>query len=311
MTNGVSVLLPVFNGEEYIEAQIRSIFSQTHPSISLFVRDNCSSDRTVQILERLCAEYSPKIHLIRSSSNTGLLGSVSSLMEVVAKSGSVPYYMMFSDGDDIWLPDKITVTLQKMKELESLFGENIPLLVHTDLKVVDRDLNQLSPSFWKYSNISPRNSCLAKLLTQNCVTGCTVLINRPLFELAQPIPSCTVMHDWWMALVAAAFGQIGYLAKPTMLYRQHGKNVIGAQKYGILTCLKKKPSKSGLKSKMIGQARAFLDRYKMVLSEEQIELIRSFIQFKQRPFPICAYHMIRNGFFKHGILGNVKGLLGL
>ena len=68
---------------------------------------------------------------------------------------------------------------------------------------------------------------LRRLLVQNFVTGCTTVINRPLLRAAVPLP-LVVMHDWWLALCAGALGQLLYLAEPTVLYRQHARNTLGA-----------------------------------------------------------------------------------
>ena len=81
-----------------------------------------------------------------------------------------------------------------MEEMENEFC-NMPLLVHTDLKVVDEKLNTLSPSMWKYQNINPSSNSLNKLLIQNTITGCTMIINRKLAEKCLDIPSQAIMHD--------------------------------------------------------------------------------------------------------------------
>ena len=66
------------------------------------------------------------------------------------------------------------------------------------------------------------------LLRHNLVTGCTLTCNRALLDLAMPFPDRLVMHDWWLALVAAACGEIRFLEEPTVRYRQHGRNQVGA-----------------------------------------------------------------------------------
>src|SRR5690606_39057310 len=136
--------------------------------------------------------------------------------------------VMFSDADDCWFPDKISLTLDLMRVVEKdEGGARTPTLVHTDLAVVDRDLRPIADSLWQYQGVNPDLTSLNRLLIQNCVTGCTVMVNRPLRELASPIPPGVVMHDWWMALVASSFGRIARIARPTLLYRQHGRNDTG------------------------------------------------------------------------------------
>ena len=141
---------------------------------------------------------------------------------------------MFCDQDDVWFPDKIAVTLGKMQELEGRHGGERPLLVHTDMKVADGNLRVVADSLWRYQKSDPvRGEALNRLLVQNCATGCSMMINRALCDLALPIPAEAMMHDWWLVLVAAAFGTIGHCAEPTLLYRQHGANDVGAKKWSL------------------------------------------------------------------------------
>jgi hypothetical protein len=116
-----------------------------------------------------------------------------------------------------------------MRRLEASSGRGAPLLVHSDLEVVDRELRQVQPSFLRYQGIGHEEVApLQVLLVQNFVTGCTSLLNRALLELALPLPERCIMHDWWVAQCAAAAGVIGFVPEATVRYRQHGANQIGA-----------------------------------------------------------------------------------
>src|SRR5690606_13737176 len=139
-------------------------------------------------------------------------------------------YIMFCDQDDVWLPGKVTLTLAKMQELEAACGAETFLLVHTDLRIVDENLNLVADSGHRYQQIDPdRGNTLGRLLVQNIATGCTIMVNRALRDLALPIPGAALMHDHWLSLVSACFGKIAYLPEPTLLYRQHSGNKVGAQ----------------------------------------------------------------------------------
>ena len=117
-----------------------------------------------------------------------------------------------------------------MAEVEARRGPSVPVLVHTDLRLVDKTLAVLKPSFAAYQRIRPGVAePLANLLLQNFVTGCTVAANRSLVRMACPLPREAIMHDWWLALCAAAAGEIAYLRTPTVSYRQHSANVVGAR----------------------------------------------------------------------------------
>jgi hypothetical protein len=146
------------------------------------------------------------------------------------KASTAPY-VCFCDQDDIWLSDKVRKTKAVMVELEQQCGQDTPLLVFTDLRVVDEDLNTLHPSFWKRMGIEPeRIDDFSRLLPSPVVTGCTMMANRRLIELASAMPAEASLHDRWIALLASAMGKAAYLPEPTVLYRQHGRNAIGVGK---------------------------------------------------------------------------------
>jgi hypothetical protein len=109
-------------------------------------------------------------------------------------------------------------------------GKKPPILVHLDLDVISEQLERIHPSFMGYQGLTHESrDPLRVLLTQNFVTGCATAINRPLLELATPLPVDVIMHDWWLALCAAACGRIEYLPHALFQYRQHDANQIEAE----------------------------------------------------------------------------------
>ena len=222
----VNVLMATYNGEKYIKEQLDSLQAQNYEKWTLYIRDDCSTDNTINILKD-CQNREPRIQLLPSSpANIGALGNFNRLM--LAASGK---YFMFCDQDDLWFPDKIKKTLDLMKNREKRYGKDFPILIHTDCSVIDSTRRLVAPSFMQYQHMKhEKKSPLRVLLTQNFVTGCTVMINKSLLSACLPVPPQALMHDWWIALVAAAVGKICYLPQKTMLYRQHGKNVAGAKK---------------------------------------------------------------------------------
>jgi len=302
----VEILMAVRNGERFIQEQINSILKQDYTNFRLLVRDNCSDDNTCKIVELYIEKYPEKIFLIRSRENVGILGNFSHLMDY-AKSD----YVMFADHDDVWYPEKISSTMQKMKEMEKTFGNQTPILVHSDLKVVDMSLNTVCESFWNYANIKPIKGigCLNRQLVQNTITGNTVLINRHLLEIAKPIPTEVIMHDWWLGLVAAAFGVIGNIDNPTILYRQHSSNDTGAKKYQFPVKVSTIKRDRALKRNLVAQAKTFLNRYHQSLSDRDKRMIEAYALF-QESWPLTKmFLMIKYGFYKYGFLRNLKEIL--
>ena len=142
----------------------------------LIIRDDKSIDNTNEIIQKYNQLTLNRFQILTSNKNLGIKKNFSELIKATSSE-----YIFFADQDDIWLPDKIQLTLEKIRNLETLYGKNTPLLVHTDLKVVDSNMNLISDSFWRYQNLNPDDSySLSRLLVQNVVTGCTMAINSAL-----------------------------------------------------------------------------------------------------------------------------------
>jgi glycosyltransferase involved in cell wall biosynthesis len=227
----VILLLSSYQGRTYLEKQIQSIQEQSFQNWELLIRDDGSSDATYELLESLQAK-DERIHLMPPANNVGAIQSFSTLMKEGLQRFSEASYFMFADQDDIWLPLKIEKTLVCMQRLEEEYSH---VLIHSDLEVVDNNLQTIAPSFFKFQHIQHKNdSALQVLLVQNFVTGCTVMVNRKLLQTASPVPGAAMMHDWWLALCAASIGKVGFVSQATMLYRQHQGNSVGAKGFWFL-----------------------------------------------------------------------------
>lgn len=311
-TKPLLIMMATYNGGKFIEEQLASLRSQSYTNWRLWVRDDGSNDGTVEIIRRFSAQEERVRLLEPDGIRKGAGGSFSSLL---ARFSLESGYLMFCDQDDVWLPNKIEITLAKMQEMEARFGMEMPLLVHTDLAVADSELNILAPSFWHYQGLSANVNGLHRLLVQNNVTGCTVMVNQSLATLADPAPSQAIMHDWWLAMVAAAFGKVGYVSQPTMLYRQHGANDIGANKYGIAYIIRKLlVGLSGMRTSLLKthcQACLFLECYASRLVPEHRLLVKAYCHLPERSFWTRRWQMLRFGFFKHGLFRNIGMFLSL
>ena len=245
----ITVLLCSYNGEQYIEEQLKSILDQTVKDLHVVVSDDGSTDRTLEIVEKLSDENPGRITIIRQDPPNGSAAvhflklfcdkkydfslptpdkkasEKNGLSEVLRAD-----YIMLSDQDDVWKPEKAEKTLAMMKEMEAKYGKDTPLLVHCDAEVVDESLHQISPSYTAYQKMTPSRKHLNQLLVQNNVVGGATMVNRSLAGCVKKVPEHCVMHDEWLALIASAFGEIGYIPEALYYYRQHGDNVLGADK---------------------------------------------------------------------------------
>jgi glycosyltransferase involved in cell wall biosynthesis len=231
----IEVALATYNSERFLAELLDSLFAQTRQDFTLVVADDGSADRTLDILDDYSGRHEGRIRIVAAGPGPrGVLANFGRLIDNVAAD-----YVLLCDHDDVWLPEKIALSLERLQALEARQPPGTPLLVHTDLVVVGPQLEVLGPSFFRYSNIDPRRNDLVRLLLANVVTGCATIVNRALYERARPIPPQAMMYDHWLALVAATFGAIDYLDRPTILYRQHGGNVIGAQRPGTASTMER------------------------------------------------------------------------
>lgn len=305
----VHILMSTYNGALYLPEQLDSIVAQTYRNWNLYIRDDGSQDHTVQILQDY-ASRDDRIKLLPLDKKR--LGACASFAYLL-KQCSDAKYIMFCDQDDFWLPKKVQTSLGTFLYLEEQHKE-LPLLLHTNLQVVDSKLKLLAKSFWDYQKLNPNRCNLNQLLVQNNVTGCTVMINKALRDLALPIPEEAIMHDWWLALVASAFGRISHINKALILYRQHGSNDVGAKKFSTLYVLRKLISLTNtteLKQSInltIRQAEAFLSRFSGKLQPLKSTIVKEYSCLNKYNWFLKRLKLIQFRFFKCG-LSRTVGLI--
>lgn len=232
----LAILLSTYNGEEFLGEQLDSILDQSVKDIVIVVRDDGSSDETTAVLARYEKNYSEKFCLLPSDDQSlGAKGSFACLMRYVLENkqalGLDRAYMMFADQDDIWIPQKAENEFERLLQIERRETTLIPALVHSDLEVIDRHGKCLAESFIAYQGLKIDRGNLVNLALSNLVTGCTAVINEELANKALPIPNDAIMHDWWLAVTAVAFGAREFIDEPLVRYRQHDSNAIGAQQF--------------------------------------------------------------------------------
>ncbi|HFI0055173.1 TPA: glycosyltransferase family 2 protein [Streptococcus suis] len=215
----VNILMSTYNGQQFLAEQIRSIQDQTYTDWTLLVRDDGSSDKTREILQDYASQDS-RIRLIdvEETENLGVIKSFHRLVHYEQAD-----YYFFSDQDDVWLPDKLAVSLQEAQS----YPTDQPLMVYMDLTVVDQDLQVMTESMIR-SQSHHANTKLVQELTENTVTGGVSMINHSLASLWTKTEDI-IMHDWYLALLASAFGKLVFIDKAGELYRQHADNVLGAR----------------------------------------------------------------------------------
>ena len=218
----VAILLSTFNGESYLQDQLLSLKNQSC-DFTLVWRDDGSSDGTKEIVRQFGFQNLIECSHSPVGQNIGPLASFNRATERALETEA--HYFLYCDQDDVWQADKVA-TMVALADSQALAA---PALWHHDLRVVDDDLKTIHPSFWAYMKLEVQSNELTDLLSRNSVTGAACMANRPLLQMAMPIPDDAVMHDWWLALITATCGTMTAVPQQLVYYRQHGANTIGAK----------------------------------------------------------------------------------
>ncbi|MDT3387135.1 MAG: glycosyltransferase family 2 protein [Bacteroidota bacterium] len=210
--DSIVALLSTYNGSIFLKEQLDSLDSQVGVEIKILVRDDGSTDGTQELLDSL----GTKMHLTWYQGKN--IGPAMSFIDLIYNAPNAEYYA-FCDQDDVWMPDKLSVAIRKLKEANADF-------YYSAYTTVDENLNVLKANIQKHHTDS-----LGESFVNLEVTGCTVVFTRKLLEdLRQYKPSNIMMHDSWVYKVALALGyKVVYDPLAHIFYRQHKNNVIGAK----------------------------------------------------------------------------------
>lgn len=273
----INIVMSTYNGEQFLAEQIDSIQQQTFKDWQLLIRDDGSSDQTPEIIKSFVAQ-DPRIVFINEHDreNFGVIKNFFTLI----KHDKADYYF-FSDQDDVWLEDKLETMLAAARQ----YPDQLPLMVYTDLCVVDQNLQVMNQSMIR-SQSHHANTELVQELTENTVTGGVSMINHALAERWRTLDNI-IMHDWYLAVLATAIGKLVHIDQPGELYRQHDNNVLGAR-----TFTKRLKTWLSGPSKMLekywwlihaSQAQADKILQENELGDEQEAVIRNYIALERLP----------------------------
>ena len=246
----IHLLLSTYNGAHFLSDQMDSIFSQSCPPSVISIRDDASTDGTY---EKVC-EYGtsrPNIRVIQGKR----LGPAASFLELLRDAESECDYFAFADQDDVWMPAKLENAVSRLAQ----HGSCGPLMYCSRVEYVDIQLKHLG-----FSSV-PGRVGFANALVENVAIGCTVLLNREARRvIVGRLPSNALMHDWWCYLVVSAFGTVIYDERPSVKYRLHGRNAVGAP--------------ASVREKFIGRMLRFLKYEKGTprLTDQALEFQRCF-----------------------------------
>ena len=279
------ILLATHNGARYVREQIDSILAQTDARWHLTLSDDASTDGTREILDAYAAEYPDRVTHYRSGRRFG--SAREHFFHLMERCDAA--YMLFCDQDDVWFEDKVGRTMDALLAAEAEVGRQTPVLVFSDQRVTDENAELISDSLARYQRHYTENFDYRALLMQNVVTGGAMGINRALAEMGARCAdvSRTVMHDWWLAVVAARFGKIVYLSETLGDYRQHGDNEVGAKDVESAAYLLRTLGKLGEARRKVlrkkQQAGLFASTYAASLGDEDIAFLKRLGESRSGP----------------------------
>ena len=213
------VMMSVYNGQEYIEAQIKSIMEQkTSHEILLRIRDDGSKDNSRQVIESLIDKYPGRIELVVGEN----IGSNASFFKLIDLAEKYDYYAI-SDQDDVFLPEKYEIACNRLAKEDN----SIPLLFSATSYLVKNDMIPFGETRKKERELTIYNTVI-----QNICPGHNQVFNNALLSLLKKInsPSKIYVYDMWIANIAMLYGKIIFLNYPVTYYRQHDRNLMGAKK---------------------------------------------------------------------------------
>ncbi len=274
----VEILMATRNGEAFLQEQVDSILAQTDDGWHLTVSDDGSTDRTGELLDEYVHRFPKQITRIHSGRHFGNARDHFFYLIRACKAE----WMMLCDQDDTWVPEKIVKFRKAAEEAGAQYGGKKPILIFCDQTPTDAALHPIAESLMDYQKQRRYVFDFRGILMQNVVTGGAMALNRVLAELSLECNdfSRVIMHDWWMAAVAARFGKIIYLDETLGTYRQHEENTVGAKAVGSTAYIQDRMSKiSAVKEtirKKKEQAKVFQDTYSERLTEADLLFLQGF-----------------------------------
>jgi glycosyltransferase involved in cell wall biosynthesis len=196
-----TVCIATYNGEKFIEEQLRSILVQIDSDDEVIISDDGSTDNTLDCIALI---QDPRIRILHSQSHSCKHNFINALQHA---KGEV---IFLSDQDDVWLPDKYAICLQELQNAD---------LICTNSILVNEQLDIINPDFFSIYKSGPG---IIKNIINNTYYGSCMAFHRHLLQTALPMPQTDeIGHDVWLGLVAEIVGKVLFIPQPLLLYRRH------------------------------------------------------------------------------------------
>ena len=325
----IEILLATYNGERFLPEQIESITSQSFEDYNILASDDNSSDCTFEILRSYESVFGEKIKVVQSNTHSAKENFYNLLDMADAE------YIALCDQDDFWQSDRLKKSLKAVQRLERRYGKETPILVHSDLEIVDENLNSQNKKMSELTGISEAikyakkeskylytistEKSFSRYLVENNITGNTVIINKALLDIYKR-PKVSFMHDWWLGLIAFTFGKVGFLNECLVKYRQHESNELGAKNPLELHNIKKRNKKKIRENYdcMFAQVEEFLRLYKDELGKSRSadtyfarKYLNAFANMKSKNRVSKIRDILKYSFFKSSKILTIGEMLNI
>lgn len=217
----VAVIMSTYNGEKYLEAQIRSIMEQDEVLVDLYIFDDGSTDQTVPLIRQWMSSHE-NLHLSLNQKN---YGAMKSFLHGLQLTPDADYYAL-ADQDDVWDRDKLVAGINSLEQYRDVDYR----LYCSVAQIVDQDLNPQGFDSFDHQVLS-----FGEILTRNNGIGCTFVFNRTLKQVLNQLPVADIqqqpLHDHWIyAICLALGGKVVFDQHSHIQYRQHSDNVVGGER---------------------------------------------------------------------------------
>lgn len=228
MDQRVLIMLAAYNGEKYIGKQIESIIAQDYTNWHLVIQDDGSKDNTASIVKEYCKKDNRISYIVNETDKHGPFYNFHVLLNKTKNNNPDYDFYMYSDQDDIWLKNKLSIMIKEFK------NKSLPQLVYADMQLMDENDNITNSSVNKVMGIQHTNNY--RPFFAHKVYGCNLMMNKILFQLVPPLDinhryASNMSHDNLYVKFAAIYGKIIYIPTPTMNYRRHSSNYTVNQQY--------------------------------------------------------------------------------
>jgi glycosyltransferase involved in cell wall biosynthesis len=272
----IAILMCTYNGESYLEEQLNSFYNQDYKDWTLYVSDDGSKDKTLNILKQYQKKWGAKKLIIRRGPQKGFCQNFLNI--ICDKKIKADFYLL-SDQDDVWMPHKISHSIKKLSKLDPLK----PILYCSRTTYVSSDAKKILGE----SDLYLKPPSFKNAIVQSLAGGNTMAFNNHLKKIAQKYPKADVVsHDWWLYILNELVGgQTFYDTESTILYRQHNKSLVGANT-GFIAKLKR------LRMLMNGTYRLYNTNHLNVFNKLNVKGIKSNIEL------IDQFYILRDKSFK-------------